>query len=150
MDSLDLLNNDLQVTPLSQNLLSEAAKWGKFLSIVGFIFCGFLAIAAFFMPAVYARLSALSQLPPSVIGAAATTITIVYLIFAVLLFLPCLYLNKFSNKMKVALTVVSQESFEDSFKNLKSLLKFYGIFTIIILSFYVLAFVIGALVAAMR
>lgn len=150
MDNLDLLNNDLQVTPLSQNFLNEAAKWGKFLSVVGFIFCIFLAIAAFFMPAVYSRFSALSQLPASATGIAATAITVVYLIFAVLLFFPCLYLNKFSNKMKVALTAVSQENFEDSFKNLKSLLKFYGIFTIIILSFYILAFVIGMLGAAMR
>jgi hypothetical protein len=150
MDNLDLLNNDLQVSPLSQNFLSEAAKWGKFLSVVGFIFCGFLAIAAFFMPAVYSRFSALSQLPESVSGAAATAITVIYLVFAALLFFPCLYLNKFSNKMKVALTAVSQENFEDSFKNLKSLLKFYGIFIIVMLSFYVLAFIIGMLGAAMR
>jgi small-conductance mechanosensitive channel len=150
MDNLDLLNNDLQVSPLSQNFLSEAAKWGKFLSVVGFIFCGFLAIAAFFMPAVYSRFSALSQLPESASGAAATAITVIYLVFSALLFFPCLYLNKFSNKMKVALTAVSQENFEDSFKNLKSLLKFYGIFIIVMLSFYVLAFIIGMLGAAMR
>jgi hypothetical protein len=150
MENADLLNNDLQVTPLSQTFLSEAAKWGKFLSVIGFIFCGLLAIAAFFMPAVYSKMASFNQLPSSIAGAAGTAITIVYLVLALLLFFPCLYLNKFSTKMRVALTSVSQENFEDSFRNLKSLLKFYGIFTIVILSFYVLVFLIGMLGAAMR
>lgn len=150
MESSDLLNNDLQVTPLSQNFLSEAAKWGKFLSIIGFIFCGLLAILAFFMPAIYSKMAAFSQLSSGMVGAAGIMITIIYLAFALLLFFPCLYLNKFSTKMRVALTSVSQENFEDSFKNLKSLLKFYGILAIVILSFYILVFLIGILGVAMR
>jgi hypothetical protein len=150
MENLDLLNNDLQVTPLSQNFLGEAAKWGRFLSVMGFIFCGFLAIAAFFMPALYSRLSTFNQLPPNVVGATATHITVIYLVLAVLLFFPCFYLNRFSVKMRTALNSVSQENFEESFKNLKSLLKFYGISTIIILSFYVLVFIIAMLGLALR
>jgi hypothetical protein len=150
MENLDLLNNDLQVTPLSQNFLGEAAKWGRFLSVMGFIFCGFLAIAAFFMPALYSRLSTFNQLPPNVVGATATLITVIYLMLAVLLFFPCFYLNRFSVKMRTALNSVSQENFEESFKNLKSLLKFYGISTIIILSFYALVFIIAMLGLAMR
>lgn len=150
MENLDLLNNDLQVTPLSQNFLSEAAKWGKFLSVMGFIFCGFLAIAAFFMPALYSRLTAFNQIPSDVVSATATLITVIYLVLAVLLFFPCFYLNKFSVKMRIALNSISQENFEESFRNLKSLLKFYGIFTIILLSFYVLAFIIAMLGLAMR
>ncbi|MEO8721447.1 MAG: DUF5362 family protein [Ginsengibacter sp.] len=150
MENLDLLNNDLQVTSLSQNFLSEAAKWGKFLSVIGFIFCGFLAIAAFFMPALYSRLTTFNQLPSDVVGATATLITVLYLVFAAVLFFPCFYLNKFSLKMKAALGSLSQEDFDESFKNLKSLLKFYGIFTIIILSFYVLVFIVAMLGLAMK
>ena len=77
-------------------------------------------------------------------------ITIVYLAIAVLLFFPCLYLNKFSVKMKTALNSINQEDFEDSFKNLKSLFKFYGILSIILLSFYALVFLIVMLTVAMR
>lgn len=150
MENLDLLNNDLQITPLSQNFLVEAAKWGRFLSIIGFISCGLLAIAAFFMPALYSRLSTFNQLPPNVVGATATVITVIYLVLAVILFFPCFYLNRFSVKMRTALNSVSQENFEESFKNLKSLFKFYGIFTIILLSFYVLVFIIAMLGLALR
>ena len=76
--------------------------------------------------------------------------TIVYLLIALLLFFPCLYLYKFSVKMQSAVKVVSQENFDESLMNLKSMFKFYGIFTIIILSFYTLVFIIVILAAAMR
>ena len=150
MENIDLLNNDLQISPASQIFLKEAAKWGKFLSIIGFIFCGILLIAAFFIPAIYLKLATFNGLSSEMIGTITTVITIVYLIMAVILFFPCYYLNKFSVKMRLALNSVSQENFEDSLKNLKSLLKFYGIFTIIILSIYVLIFILAMLGVAMR
>ena len=150
MQNVDLLNNDLQVSPVSQNFLHEAARWAKFLSIIGFIVCGLMAIAAFFAPSLYTRLSAFEELSSAVAGAASTVITIVYLAIAVLLFFPCLYLNKFSVKMKTALNSINQEDFEDSFKNLKSLFKFYGILSIILLSFYTLVFLIAMLTVAVR
>lgn len=150
MENMDLLNNDLQISPTSQSFLNEAAKWGKFLSIIGFIFCGFLIIASFFVPAFYLKLATFNGMSSEMIGTLTTIITIIYVILAVILFFPCYYLNKFSVKMKLALSSISQENFEESLKNLKSLLKFYGIFTIIILSFYVLVFIIAALGAALK
>lgn len=150
MEHIDLLNNDLQVSPVSQNFLNEAARWGKFLSIAGFIFCGVIVISAFFVPSIYSHVSQINSLPPEVIQSAATTLSIVYFIVAVILFFPCLFLYRFSVKMKVALTSMSQENFENSFQNLKSLFKFYGIVTIILLSFYALIFVIFMLAIAMN
>ncbi|HEY5463891.1 MAG TPA: hypothetical protein VIJ95_11595 [Hanamia sp.] len=165
MKDLDLLSNDLQVFPVSQNFLREVAKWGKFLSIIGFIFCGFLAIAAFFVSAIYvwllaivaffapgisSKLNAICDYSSSLIRDLGTTFTVIYLGLAALLFFPCYFLNKFSIKMRMALDSVSHVNFEDSLKNLKSLLKFYGIFTIIVLSFYVLVFILGMLGIAMQ
>lgn len=150
MENLDLLNNDLQISPASQNFLNEAAKWGKFLSIIGFIFCGILIIVAFFIPAIYLKLATSNGLSSEMAGTLTTAITVVYLVLAVILFFPCYYLNKFSVKMRLALNAASQENFEDSLKNLKSLFKFYGIFTIIILSIYVLIFILATLGVAIR
>lgn len=149
MEHLDLLNNDLQVSSTSQNLLGEAAKWGKFLSIVGFIFCGMLAVASFFAPRLYSRMAAYQSLSSEMARGASVVITLLYLCFAVVLFFPSLYLNKFSTKMKIALSSANQENFEESLLNLKSLLKFYGIFIIIMLSFYLLIFIISMLGLAM-
>lgn len=150
MEKFDLLNNDLQISPVSQNFLSEAARWGKFLSTIGFIFCGFIIIMAFLAPALYSKLPFFSELTGSTAEAASTIITIIYIGFAIILFFPCYYLNKFSSKMRLALSSVNQENFEESLKNLKSLLKFYGIFTIIILSFYVLIFIVATLGVALK
>jgi len=52
--------------------------------------------------------------------------------------------------MQVSLNTVSQETFDESLKNLKSMFKFYGILTIVMLSVYALIFVIAMIVAAMK
>ena len=65
MENLDLLNNDLQVTPQAQSYLTESAKWGKFLAIMGFIFCGLMVILAFFVPALFRRRHSIVALPAS-------------------------------------------------------------------------------------
>ncbi len=150
MESFDLLNNDLQITPSVQNFLNESAKWGKFLAITGFIFCGFMAVLAFFIPALIMNLPPYNTMPGNLSTGIATGMTILYVVLALLLFFPCFYLYKFSVKMRESLNGVSQEHFEDSLKNLKSLFKFYGIFVIIMLSVYALVFVIAMIGAAMR
>jgi hypothetical protein len=150
MQNMDLLNNDLQVSAASQTFLNEASRWGKFLSIIGFILCGLMAVAAFFAPSFYTKLSAFNEMSPAVAGATSTIITVVYITFAILLFFPSLYLNRFSVKMKTALNSINQVDFEDSFKNLKSLFKFYGICSIVLLSFYTLVFLIAMLTVAMK
>jgi hypothetical protein len=153
MENLDLLNNDLQVTPQSQSYLTESAKWGKFLAIMGFIFCGFMAILAFLIPALMSQLAqnnSSAGVTFSFTPFIKTTMTVLYLILAILLFFPCLYLYRFSVKMQVATKNISQENFDESLMNLKSMFKFCGIFTIIILSFYALTIIISIIGAAIR
>ena len=150
MESFDLLNNDLQISPSAQSFLSESAKWGKFLSIIGFIFCGFMAVIAFFIPALIMNFPQYNTMPAGLSSGMAAGMTIIYLLLALLLFFPCLYLFKFSVKMQASLNTVSQDNFEASLKNLKSMFKFYGIFTIIMLSVYTLVFVIAMVGVAMR
>ena len=152
MENLDLLNNDLQVTPQSQSYLTESAKWGKFLAIVGFIFCGFMVILAFLIPALFSQLAqnSASEATFSFSSSTKTIMTVMYLILAVLLFFPCIYLYRFSVKMQVATRNISEENFDDALMNLKSMFKFYGIFTIAILSFYALIIIVSIIGAAMR
>lgn len=146
MENFDLLNNDLQLSPQGMSYLTESAKWGKFLAIMGFIFCGFMAVLAFILPTLITRLPAYSNFSGVMQGA----MTVVYLAGAVLLFFPCFYLYKFSVKMQAAVKGVSQEALDESLMNLKSMFKFYGILTIVLLSLYALIFVLGMLGLAMR
>lgn len=150
MENFDLLNNDLQVSPASQTFLNEAARWGRFLSVIGFILCGLMVLVAFFIPTLLMRVYPYNQIASTMTSGVASIITIAYILFALLFFFPCLYLYQFSVKMKAALIAVSQENFDTSLQNLKSLLKFYGILAIILLSFYALVFIISMLGLAMR
>src|SRR4051812_38378669 len=48
MDQLDQPLFDLRIDSENTVFLSETARWGRFLSILGFIFCGLLVIVALF------------------------------------------------------------------------------------------------------
>jgi len=52
--------------------------------------------------------------------------------------------------MQVAVKETSQETFDESLMSMKSMFKFYGILTIVLLSLYALIFVLGMLGLAMR
>jgi Family of unknown function (DUF5362) len=150
MENLDLLNNDLQVTPQAQSYLTESAKWGKFLAIMGFIFCGLMVILAFFIPAYLLQMPQYSTTPSGFTSGMKAGMTVLYLLMALLFFFPFLYLYRFSTKMQIATKNISQENFDESLMNLKSMFKFYAILTIIMLSLYALIFIFGILAAAMR
>jgi hypothetical protein len=150
LENLDLLSNELQVSPQALSYLSESAKWGKFLAIMGFIFCGITVVLAFFLPVFLTQLPPYNTMPSEFNSGMKVSMTILYLLLALLFFFPCFYLYKFSVKMQTAVKLVSQENFDESLMNLKSILKFYGIFTIIILSLYALVFIIAILAAVMR
>ncbi|MBF9252945.1 hypothetical protein I2I11_06555 [Pontibacter sp. 172403-2] len=122
----------------SEDFLRNTAKWGKFLAIMGFIMIALMVVLALFMGSIMG--SAMSGMGGN--GAAGFMgsgfFTVFYLIFALLYFFPVLYLYKFSTKMQDGLRTRDQESIAESFKNLKSLFKFMGILTLVILGFYAL------------
>jgi hypothetical protein len=145
MEQRDLLSNDLSINETSQIHLTASAKWGKFLSIVGFVFCGLMLIAGIYMAAVVPSSGVYGYA-----GEAAKIAGITYIISAIILIFPCLYLNKFSNKVQDAIRSTSQESLDTAFINLKAMFKFYGIVTIIFLVLFALAFIAGLGSAFMR
>jgi uncharacterized membrane protein YjgN (DUF898 family) len=135
---------ELQLDQTSTAYLGEAAKWAKFLAILGFIFCAFLVIAALFAGTMMsAMMSAAGGGMGSMFGSG--FITILYLMGAALYFFPCLFLFRFASQMQDAIRNHEQAKLQGSLKNLKSLFRFLGILTIIIIAFYILIF-IGILV----
>jgi hypothetical protein len=138
MEQHDLLSNDLLINNTSQTNLVTAAKWGKFLAIVGFVFCGFMIIGGIAATAVLSSTNPYLNDTPFL-----KYMGLIYVVLAIILFIPCLYLLKFSNKTQDAIRSSNQESLDTGFANLKSLFKFYGIFTIVILAIYALAFLGG-------
>lgn len=133
---------DLQVDAQSSGYLAEAAKWGKFLSIVGFILCGFMALAGLFAGSMMSTImSGATDGVGSAIGGG--VFTVIYFLMALLWFMPCLYLYRFSTKAQSAIRANEQSELVDSMKNLKSCFRFMGIMMIILLAFYALIFVMA-------
>ena len=128
--------------------LAEAAKWAKFLAIVGFVMCGLIIVLSFFIGALFS--TSMSRYGDSAAFGSAFGIimTIVYLSFGVLYFFPCLFLFRFANNMIVALNSNEQITLNRSFQNLKIMFRYVGILTIIVLALYIIAFVFGILGAA--
>ena len=127
----------LQIDAGNTLYLTEAAKWGKFLAIIGFIFCGLIAVAAFFagtlLSGYFSQLGATDT--SSLTSAGGIFLTIYYLIIAVLYFIPSLYLFNFASKMQAALRNNDQITLNTSFRNLKACFKFWGILFLIVLCF---------------
>ena len=142
---------ELQIDAQSNAHLSQSAKWAKFLAIVGFICCGLFLLWGIYMGLIMNSISHLGGETTPAFGAFANLGGTFFLTFAiigaVLYFFPCLYLFRFGSRMQTALRNNDQSTLTNSFGNLKSFYKFLGILTIIVLSLYVLIFVIAIISA---
>lgn len=135
--------SQLTITSEAKSYLRETGKWAFFLSIIGFIGIAFLVIIALFASTIFNAIpQTQTQMMPFDTG---KLITILYLVMAAIYLFPVYYLMQFGNKMKAALANTDEISLTESFGMLKSHYKFIGVFTIIILSLYALAFVVGML-----
>src|SRR3954463_5179965 len=144
---------ELQVDQQSIGYLSETARWAKFLSIVGFVVCGFIVIFALFFGSIMSVISKMGSgsdsFSSSTLAIGNYAFSIVYIIIALLYFFPCLYLFNFSSKMQTALRNNDQINLNAALGNLKSCFKFVGILTIVVLSFYLLGTIVVVSVASL-
>lgn len=118
--------------------LFETAKWGNILAIIGYVAMGIMALASLVMIVAFSFIDMETAFPMWILG-------IVYLVFSGIYYIPVTYLYRFSNQMKLAVHRNDEKLYTTGFENLKSLFKFFGIFTLVLLGLYVLL-IIGAVV----
>src|SRR6188768_3066300 len=131
--------------------LSEAAKWAKFLAIVGFVMCGLIVVIAFFAGSFLATMSNFNNGNRSSValtGGMGVFVIVFYIGIAILFFFPYLFLFRFATRMKTALNTNDQLTLNTSFQNLKIMFRYVGILTIVMLSFYALAIIMVIAMAA--
>lgn len=131
----------LSIDPLTKAHLSETAKWARFLAIVGFIFLALMVLGGVFMAVGFS--SAMSEMetemegqPGMMANYSAGALAFIYVIAAVIMFFPLLYLLRFANIMRASLAGNDQNALNASFQNLKSYFRYFGIITIIGLLIY--------------
>jgi hypothetical protein len=122
--------------------LMETSKWGKFLAILGYVLMGFLVLLALVTIVGFSFMAKAAGK-----GVPTFWIGLVYIVFAGIYYIPITYLYRFSVQMKQALQTNDENLYASGFQNLKSLFKFTGIFTIVILSLYALIIVIALPIA---
>jgi hypothetical protein len=118
--------------------LMETSKWGKFLAIVGYVGMGILILVGIFMMVGLSKISSFpgTSFPMGSFG-------FIYIILSVIYYFPVNYLYTYSVKIKQGLNSKDITTITAGFQNLKSLFKFMGILTIVILSIYGLILVIA-------
>lgn len=138
----------LSIDNPSKAHLADAARWARFLAIIGFVFLGLMVVAGFFMAFALNKFTQVDSELTAVSGAGfggilGATTAFTYILMAVIYFFPLLYLLRFANNLNTALATNEQEHLIASFQNLKSCLRYVGIVTIIVLVFMAIAMVVG-------
>lgn len=137
---------ELNVSSAILGFLKETSTWTYFLSILGFIGIGLMLLFGVFFSVVMGLISGGN--PYDNLGMDMQYFGLIYIVLALLYFFPVLYLFNFSRKTKLALKTNNNDDLTTAFSNLKSHYKFMGVFTIVVISIYILAFVI-AMIAGM-
>jgi hypothetical protein len=139
----------LSIDTTGREHLTEAAKWARFLAIIGFVFIALFAVFATaggsYIANMFNRTNQFGEVGSGFSTSMTIGIIIYYLCIALLVFFAYLFLYRFAVNMKMALQGNNQELLNRSFQNLKILYRYWGILTIIGLIFFVLAFVIAIL-----
>lgn len=147
MENNNQNSSTLMLNDYIKGYIIEISKWAKFLSILGFIGLGFMMIASIIMLFAGSMIDSYSN-SSNPLGAG--IVGIIYLVMAALYFFPILYLFKSSVSLKNGILSNDEMTLTDGFQNLKSHYKFIGIFTIVIISLYILIFIIGIMAFAFR
>lgn len=127
----------LSIDPVTKSHLLETARWAKFLAIAGLIctvlmlvggvvYCYWLTTA--FQITQDFPTASLNSRDAILITIASA---IIFLIWAIVLFFPLMYMLRFANQMKIALNGNDQQNLNTSFQNLKRLFRYVGVITII-------------------
>lgn len=138
---------ELNVSSTIMGFLKETSTWTYFLSILGFIGIGLMLLFGVFFSVVMGLISGGN--PYEGLGMDMSYFGLIYIVLALLYFFPVLYLFNFSRKTKLALKTNNNDDLTTAFSNLKSHYKFMGVFTIVVISIYILAFVIAVIAGMM-
>ncbi len=132
---------ELNLPPVILGFLKETSNWTYFLSIIGFIGIGIMVLVGIFFNMTMGNLPI--DNPYEALGMDMSYFGMIYIGLGLLYFFPVLYLFNFSRRMKLALTSNNNDELTAAFSNLKSHYKFVGIFTVMIMSLYVVILVIA-------
>ena len=127
--------NSIQLDEQGSYYLKEAAKWARFLGIMGYVFMAIMLIAGL----------VIGFLLPEVSGMPGFAFAIIYIIIAAVYVYPIIQLHQFGAKAKTATLHNDAASFNASLKCLKNCFLYIGVVTIITISIYALIIIFAGI-----
>lgn len=129
----------IEVTPHAREYLHGASGWAKFLSILMFIMIALMVLGAIFAGSIFSSAATTAtQMGPQYPHRLATTMTVTYLIMAVIYLFPAIYLYRFAVNTRKALELSDSDIMREAFRYQKRFFKFIGILYIVLLLFAVI------------
>jgi hypothetical protein len=134
-----------QLTSEAIKHLLTAAKWGKFLAILGFICIAFILLAGLLMGLIFSFMADKF----SSMGGIATIIppkwfSFLYILLGIVGVIPVYFLNSFSNNITRSVRNNNTGTMTVALKRLKSFFVFVGIYTIAIIALYIIIIIVVA------
>lgn len=135
MDLLDdLKENGLYIDAGIENNFKESANWAKFISIAGMVISAIIVVMSF---TIGGRIEAALNDGFIRSGGEGYLWVLVILLFAISLFVLCIYMFRFANRMQIAVNTSDRHEFVESLRNLRNTYKALAI----LFSVYFLAFI---------
>lgn len=137
MDALDTneMGASHQLSSTAVEFMKKAAKWMKFVAIIGFIFVAIMVLFAVLGGRAMGTFFAIQS------PGAGGVITAVYIIVALIFFFPNLFLFQSANHFERFAAKSEQSDGDNAFIRLNSLYVYLGVLFIIYLAFMVLALI---------
>ncbi len=135
-------STNFTLSPQIIEYIETGSKWAKFLAVLGFISCGFIALAMLF----FLLMGVSSDFP--IVGEAMATGAIMFIIYGLIFaiyFFTSLYLYRFANSLLTAVRTLDDSSFEEGFLNYKRCFKLIGILSLVMISLYILFIFVGVI-----
>ena len=129
--------NQIMEEMLSQNsifYMRNTAPWMKFVSIIGFLMC--LLLIAFAVIIVMTPVEATNPYIAKLGSGMKSFIAVLYIIFAIILFIPNIYLFRYAVLLKKFANTKLSTTFEKSLLMQKKFWKYIGVLVIIYLSLF--------------
>lgn len=138
MEQKEIFETGLQIDNESKTYLREAAKWARFLGILGFIGSGFILL--FILIFSYSNSNSINIYENTMVWAKFTfgTVMFIYYLAPVAGFLISLATFRFGQRTSSALISGNQTDFRNSMSSMRFIFRLYGIFSIVYLILMIL------------
>lgn len=139
-DNPTMKEASMMLTPETAAFLLKAAKWGKFLAILGFIVTGLMLTVGILMTFILSIMP--EDMVPLSMPSSTAVSSVLFIVMSGIYLVPVVFLNSFCNNAIKAVNQTDSEFLAVSIRNLKNLFVFTGILTIVLLAIYTLLLLI--------